>query len=210
MHCAEIASFAGVVRHAGFPLTDAQLDRYFDEQRRIAALVGLDPAEVPGTSREMAEYFKQVRPELRRTADSELVYRFLHQPFASWWLLPANGYLPLCHLAYSALPAWARKLHGRPAFPAPVVATGLYGLRAAGLAAPGKVLPLSGRHLQRAVDPPGREGPAVDQSPRPPVARRVERLGSKGTFLSCLARGECEDGNFPVTTPRQRASATLA
>ncbi|MGP4020440.1 oxygenase MpaB family protein [Saccharopolyspora sp. 5N708] len=140
VHCAEVASFASVVRRAGFPLTDAQLDRYFDEQRRAAELVGLDPAEVPGSSREMAEYFTRVQPELRRTADSDLVYRFLHRPFAPWWLQPVNlGYLPLGHLAYSALPGWARRLHGRPAYLAPVVAAGLHGFRAFGLAVPDRV-----------------------------------------------------------------------
>ncbi|MGI8308114.1 oxygenase MpaB family protein [Saccharopolyspora hattusasensis] len=154
VHCAEVASFASVVRRAGFPLTEAQLDRYFEEQRRAAALVGLDPAEVPGSSREMAEYFDQVRPELRRTDDSDLVYRFLHQPFAPWWLLPVNlGYLPLGHLAYSVLPGWARKLHGRPAYPVPVVAAGLCGFRAAGLAVPDQLrFRYPGDHVQRAVD----------------------------------------------------------
>ncbi|MFI0469246.1 oxygenase MpaB family protein [Saccharopolyspora sp. 5N102] len=154
VHCAEVASFAGVVRRAGFPLTDAQLDRYFDEQRRAAALVGLDPAEVPGSTRAMAEYFEQIRPELQRTADSDLVYDFLHRPFAQWWLLPVNlGYLPLGHLAYSVLPGWARKLHGRPAYPAPVVAAGLCGFRTTGLAVPDQLrFRYPGDHVQRAVD----------------------------------------------------------
>ncbi|MER6990659.1 oxygenase MpaB family protein [Saccharopolyspora hirsuta] len=153
VHCAEVASFAGVVRRAGFPLSTAQLDRYFDEQRRSAELVGLDPVEVPGSSREMAAYFARVRPQLRRTDDSDLIYRFLHRPFAPWWSLPVNlGYLPLGHLGYSVLPDWARRIHGRPAYPPPVVAAGLRGFRAAGLAVPDQLrFRYPGDHVQRAV-----------------------------------------------------------
>jgi uncharacterized protein (DUF2236 family) len=153
VHCAEVASFAMVVWRAGFPLTDEQLDRYFNEQRRVAALVGLDPGQVAGSSREMAVYFEQVRPELRRTPDSDLIYRFLHRPFAPWWLLPANlGYLPLGHLAYSLLPGWARELHGRRAYPALVASAGLCGFRAAGLAIPDRLrFRYPADHVQRAV-----------------------------------------------------------
>lgn len=154
VHCAEVTSFAGVVRRAGFPLTTAQLDQYFDEQRRSAALVGLDGAEVPGSSREMAAYFARMRPQLRRTDDSDLIYRFLHRPFAPWWLLPVNlGYQPLGHLAYSVLPDWAHRIHGRPAYPPPVVAAGLRGFRAAGLAVPDQLrFRYPGDHVQRALD----------------------------------------------------------
>ncbi|MDA3626523.1 oxygenase MpaB family protein [Saccharopolyspora sp. WRP15-2] len=159
VHCAEVSSFAGVVRRAGFPLTAAQLDRYFDEQRRSAALVGLDPAAVPGSSREMAAYFARMRPQLRRTEDSDLIYRFLHRPFAPWWLLPVNlGYLPLGHLAYSVLPDWARRIHGRPAYSPPAIALGLRSFRAAMLAVPDELrFRYPGGHVQRAVDRLGRE-----------------------------------------------------
>src|SRR5919197_4440242 len=80
VHCAEVASFLSVVRRAGFPLTRAHADRYLDEQRASAALVGLDPGEVPGSVAEMSAYFHDIRPALRRTADTDLIYRFLHRP----------------------------------------------------------------------------------------------------------------------------------
>ncbi|GAA4849717.1 oxygenase MpaB family protein [Saccharopolyspora rosea] len=162
VHCAEVASFAA--RRAGFPLTDAQLDRYFDEQRRSAGLVGLDPADVPGSRRDMADYFHRMRPRLRRTPDSDVVYDFLHRPLAPWWALPLNlGYLPVGHLAYSALPAWARRLHGRPAFSAPVTTAGLCGFRVAGLAVPGAVRwRFPGDHVQRAIT---RLGPSAAPAP---------------------------------------------
>jgi uncharacterized protein (DUF2236 family) len=169
VHCAEVASFAWVVRRAGHPLTDAQQDRYFDEQRRSAALVGLDPDDVPGSSAEMTEYFEQIRPQLQRTEDSDLVYRFLHKPFTPWWLLLVNlGYLPLGHLAYSVLPKWARDLHGRPAYPDLAVDASLLGFRTAGLAVPDRIrFRYPADHVLRAVDRLGKAAfPTPANAPR--------------------------------------------
>lgn len=154
VHCAEVASFAHVVRRAGSPLSDEHVDRYFDEQRRTAELVGLDPQRVPGSREEMADYFRHVRGELRRTPDSDVVFRFLHRPFSSWRMLPVNlGYLPLGHLAYSVQPAWARALHGREPYPQEVTTASLRALRAAALAIPGRVRwRVPAGHVQRAVE----------------------------------------------------------
>ena len=122
VHCAEVSSFLTVVRRAGFPLTAAHADRYLDEQRASAALVGLDPDEVPGSVAAMRRYLRYMRPTLRRTEDADLIYDFLHRP-------PVGGKLALGlplyesmvgHLAYSLLPDWAVELYGRRAYPAPV------------------------------------------------------------------------------------------
>jgi uncharacterized protein (DUF2236 family) len=103
----------------GFPLTAAHADRYLDEQRAAAALVGLDPAEVPGSVAEMRAYLRDMRPRLRRTEDTDVIYDFLHRP-------PVGGRLALGlpvyeslvgHLAYSLLPGWAVSLHGRRPYP---------------------------------------------------------------------------------------------
>jgi uncharacterized protein (DUF2236 family) len=122
VHCAEVSSFLTVVRRAGFPLTAAHADRYLDEQRASAALVGLDPSEVPGSVAAMRRYLQYMRPTLRRTEDADLIYDFLHRP-------PVGGKLALGlplyesmvgHLAYSLLPGWAVRLYGRRSYPAPV------------------------------------------------------------------------------------------
>lgn len=119
VHCAEVSSFLTVVRRAGFPLTAAHADRYLDEQRTSAALVGLDPSEVPGSVAAMRDYLREVRPLLRRTEDTDLIYDFLHRP-------PVGGKLALGlplyesvvgHLAYSLLPGWAIQAYGRRAYP---------------------------------------------------------------------------------------------
>lgn len=130
VHCAEVSSFLSVVRRAGFPLTAAHADRYFDEQRRSAALVGLDPDEVPGSVAEMSRYLAAMRPALRRTAEADEIYRFLHRPPVQGALsLGVRLYEPVVgHLGYSLLPGWAVSLYGRRAYPAPVATAALRGV----------------------------------------------------------------------------------
>jgi uncharacterized protein (DUF2236 family) len=127
VHCAEVSSFLSVVRRAGFPLTAAHADRYLDEQRRSAALVGLDPAEVPGSVAEMSRYLATMRAALRRTPDTDVIYRFLHRPPLQGALsLGVRVYEPVVgHLGYSLLPRWAIALYGRRAYPGPVATAGL-------------------------------------------------------------------------------------
>ncbi|WP_447004687.1 oxygenase MpaB family protein [Saccharothrix isguenensis] len=141
VHCAEVHSFVTVLRRAGYRLTDAQVDRYYDEQRRTAALVGLHEDEVPGSAREMGDYFAATLPELKRTEDSEAVYRFLHRPPVDGVLrLGLDAYEPLLgHLAYSVLPPWAIALHGHRPYPEPAATVLLRGLRTAALLVPAPI-----------------------------------------------------------------------
>jgi uncharacterized protein (DUF2236 family) len=119
VHCAEVSSFLTVVRRAGFPLTATHADRYLDEQRRSAALVGLDPGEVPGSVTQMRAYLLAMRPVLRRTEDADAIYDFLHRPPVGGRLaLGLPVYEPLVgHLAYSLLPRWAQSLYGHRGYP---------------------------------------------------------------------------------------------
>jgi uncharacterized protein (DUF2236 family) len=152
VHCAEVASFLSVVRRAGFPLTRAHADRYFDEQRGSAALVGLDPAEVPGSVDEMSAYFHDIRPTLRRTGDTDRIYAFLHRPPVTGLLaLGIRLYEPILgHLSYSLLPSWAIRLYGRRAYPAGAATMGLRTLRRIALSIPGGVR-IAGRELQPVI-----------------------------------------------------------
>ena len=130
VHCAEVSSFLSVVRRAGFPLTAAHADRYLDEQRVSASLVGLDPDEVPGSVAEMTAYLRHMRPGLRRTEDTDEIYRFLHRPPVQGALsLGLLAYEPMVgHLGYSLLPRWAAALYGRRAYPGPVATAALRGV----------------------------------------------------------------------------------
>ncbi|MGW7365986.1 oxygenase MpaB family protein [Streptomyces sp. NPDC054841] len=119
VHCAEVDSYLSVLRRSGFPLSDVQADRYIDEHRVSARLVGLDPAQVPATARELAAYFTAVRPGLEAGADARTVDDFLRRPPIHTLLVPARELLwrRVAALAYSALPPYAHGLYGRPAPP---------------------------------------------------------------------------------------------
>ncbi|MFF3427853.1 oxygenase MpaB family protein [Streptomyces sp. NPDC002602] len=124
VHCAQIDSFLHVLRRSGFPLTAAQADRYVDENRVNARLVGLDPAEVPADTTALAAYFDRIRPELAAGPDARAVDDFLRGPPVPPLLVPGRNLLwrPLAGLAYGSLPGYAHRLYGRPA-PAPRVVT---------------------------------------------------------------------------------------
>lgn len=117
VHCAEIDSYLQVARRSGFPLTDAQADRYVAEHRVSARLVGLDPDAVPADLAGMNAYFEKVRPELAAGEEARAVDDFLLRPPTHPLLIPARGVLwrRVAHLAYAALPPYAHELYGRPA-----------------------------------------------------------------------------------------------
>lgn len=119
VHCAEVASYLEVQRRSGYPLTDAQADRYVDEQRRSARLVGLDPATVPATTAQFDAYFARVRPELAASPEAAEVDGFLRRPPVPAPLVPARALLwrHVAALAYDSLPPYAHALYGRPAPP---------------------------------------------------------------------------------------------
>jgi uncharacterized protein (DUF2236 family) len=117
VHCAEIDSYLTVVRRSGLRMTDAQADRYVAEHRESARLVGLDPARVPGSTRELADCFGRMRPALEVGEDARTVDAFLRRPPVRPLLVPARELLwrRVAHLAYASLPPYAHVLYGRPA-----------------------------------------------------------------------------------------------
>ncbi|TDC35739.1 DUF2236 domain-containing protein [Micromonospora sp. 15K316] len=123
VHVTEVESFLDTARRAGLPLTPAEADGYYTEQRRAATLVGLDPATVPGTAAEVGEYYRSVRPELRMTREAAETALFLTAPPLPWKLsLPVRlgltlgpprwAYLGVAGTALALLPAWARRMYG--------------------------------------------------------------------------------------------------
>ncbi|MEV7372746.1 oxygenase MpaB family protein [Streptomyces sp. NPDC090301] len=119
VHCAETDSYLSVARRSGIPLTDAQADRYVDEHRTSARLVGLDPVTVPGSTAALAAYFETVRPRLQAGADARTVEDFLRRPPVKPLLVPAREVIwrRVAALAYDTLPPYAHQLYGRPAPP---------------------------------------------------------------------------------------------
>lgn len=115
VHCGEIASYADIARRAGMGLRSADLDEFVSEQRRSAAVVGLDPAAVPASMAELDAYYDRMRPHLHACTEARqaLVRSFV--PDIPW---PFTGLRlvvpPMNTLAFASLPRWARRLYGAP------------------------------------------------------------------------------------------------
>ncbi|MBB5873186.1 uncharacterized protein (DUF2236 family) [Allocatelliglobosispora scoriae] len=123
VHVAEVESFISTAKRAGVPLSDADVDAYYDEQRRSAALVGLEPGSVPGSAAEVADYYREILPQLRMTKEAAETALFLTAPPMPWKVGPALrlglelgpprwAYFGLAGTALGLLPSWARRLYG--------------------------------------------------------------------------------------------------
>jgi uncharacterized protein (DUF2236 family) len=137
VHVTEVESFLDAARRSGLRLTDAEADQYLTEQRRTAALVGLDPATVPGTVAEVEAYYAEMRPKLAMTVEAADSAVFIAVPPMPWGLgfTPARGlFFAVVALAVAMLPPWARKMYGLP-----------------GLSATGTIATLNARALRLAL-----------------------------------------------------------
>lgn len=121
VHCCEVDSFLSTARRCGAPISAADADRYLTEQVRAAALVGLEPADVPGSVATLADYFDQVRPQLRLTPAARQAALFVLGPPMPRWVSLATPARPLwlgaAGLAAAMLPRWARRLYRLPGVP---------------------------------------------------------------------------------------------
>jgi uncharacterized protein (DUF2236 family) len=116
VHCGEVGSYAEIARRSGVHVTPAQLDEFIDEQRRSAAVVGLDPAIVPASMAELDAYYAAMRPKLAACAEARHALRLSFTPKLPLGLLPLRLVVPpLNILAYASLPRWARRMYGTPA-----------------------------------------------------------------------------------------------
>jgi uncharacterized protein (DUF2236 family) len=143
VHCAEVDSFLSAYLRSGGPLSVQDADRYVDEMRQSARLVGLDPATVPASTAELAQYVQAMRPHLRVTPDAAEGALWGMAPPMSWrvsLLTPARpAWAGLVALAWALLPRWARRLYGLPGLPTTDLAAtaAARGLRRTLLLAPG-------------------------------------------------------------------------
>lgn len=145
VHVTEVESFLTTYRRCGGRLTDAEADRYVEEMRQAARLVGLHPEEVPGSVAEIEEYYRSVQPELRVTpAGWRNVLWGVAPPMPKWvsLLTPARpAYLTLIALSAALLPRWARRMYYLPGLPTTDLAASVAGraFRTAALALPPRV-----------------------------------------------------------------------
>lgn len=162
VHCAEVSSYADVARRSGVPVTRAELDAFVAEQRRSAAVVGLDPAAAPGSVAELDSYFERLRPVVHATPEARSALLRSLNPRLPVPYLPLKLALPpLTTLGFASLPRWARRCYGFPGSPLTDVAAtaGLRAFQEAGRRIPGQLLPAA-----RAVDRRLRARQAVTQT----------------------------------------------
>ena len=116
VHCGEVGSYAEIARRSGVHVTPAELDAFIDEQRRSAAVVGLDPAGVPASMADLDAYYAQMRPKVSACAEARRALRLSFAPKLPPTLLPLRLLVPpLNVLGYASLPRWARRMYGTPA-----------------------------------------------------------------------------------------------
>ncbi|WP_299952218.1 oxygenase MpaB family protein [uncultured Modestobacter sp.] len=145
VHACEVESLLSTARRAGVPLTDAEADRYVEEQVVAAVLVGCEEADVPRTVAELDAYFAGVRARLAVTPAARSASRFILLPPMPGWvqlLTPARpAWSTLASLGAATLPGWARRLYGLPGFGLTDAAAtaGLRAFRQTALAVPARV-----------------------------------------------------------------------
>lgn len=143
VHCAEVGSYADVARRSGVPVTRAELDVFVAEQRRSAAVVGLDPAAAPASVAELDSYFERLRPVAQVTPEARsAVLRGLNPPLPALYLPLKLAVPPLTTLGFASLPRWARRRYGFPGGRLTDVAAtaGLRAVQEAGRRVPGQLL----------------------------------------------------------------------
>ncbi|HEX6683387.1 MAG TPA: oxygenase MpaB family protein [Candidatus Limnocylindrales bacterium] len=120
VHISEVESFVDTAQRAGLDLSPEDVDGYYAEQTRAAALVGLDPAQVPASAAEVRDYYREIRPQLAVTRDSLKTLAFLSVPPLPWnlGLTPVRlAYGAVAATAFGLLPPWARRAYGLPGLP---------------------------------------------------------------------------------------------
>jgi len=119
VHCAEVDSYVDICRRCGMGATPGQLDAFVAEQRRSAAVMGLDPQHVPGSTAELDAYYQEARQQARASDEAKKSLLMSFNPPLPPALVPLKLVVPTVNaLAFAALPRWARKLYGAPGNPA--------------------------------------------------------------------------------------------
>lgn len=110
VHAGEVDSFLSAYLRYGGRLSPTEADRYVDEMRAAAELVGLDPAEVPADVASLAGYLEGMKRHLCVTPEARAGMRVvlappMPAPAKPFWAVPSAA-------AVSLLPAHVRRLYG--------------------------------------------------------------------------------------------------
>ncbi len=120
VHCAQVDSVLVSLRAAGVRISREDADRYVAEQVAVAELVGIEAADAPATTDELAALVEGYRAELRSTEAGRGALRFVlfpPMPSARWVIAAKPAWATLASVAVALLPRWALKLYGLPGLP---------------------------------------------------------------------------------------------
>jgi len=172
VHCCLVDSAITVLDRAGVGIDEAEADRYVSEQLRTAALLGLDPAEVPTDLEGLRGYFRRQRPRLRVSAAARADAEDVVEPPDPTRL--AEGlpkWFSLAGLAFATLPSWARRSYALPVLPGAAglqgtaITVALHALRASLQGSPEVVPALSDQLFETPRLPSARERLAAPAAP---------------------------------------------
>ena len=119
VHCCEVESFLTTYQRATGALSPGEVDRYYSEQTRAAAVVGLD-RDVPASAAEISAYFASMRAETGVDRRARRVASYvLFPPMPRWaaWTAGRPAWAGAAGLAAALLPRWTRRLYGLPTPP---------------------------------------------------------------------------------------------
>jgi uncharacterized protein (DUF2236 family) len=176
-------SFCHTAQRSGLGLTADEVDRYYDEQRQVARLVGLDPATVPATAEEIEAYYDQLRPALAGDGDARAVAKYLAVPALPYrlgWTLVRPMWIGVAAYGFSLLPPWARRLYGLPGLPTTDVTASL---AARGIRTAIRLLPTSVLEgpLYRAAMARAERARAESTTRKAGASTRISRTRTPGT-----------------------------
>lgn len=128
VHVCLVDSFLAAARAGGFRLTNAERDRYVEEQVVAAQLVGVPLERVPLTERELSAFIAEIKPRLTATREAREAARYVlvppRPPVPRRFAVPARlGWTGVTSLAVGLLPGWARRMYRLPPMPGTSVAT---------------------------------------------------------------------------------------
>jgi uncharacterized protein (DUF2236 family) len=118
VHCGEISSYVDIARRSGVRVSARQLDEFVKEQRRSAAVIGLDPATVPASVAELDAYYERMRPRVYACPEARKALWRSYNPDLPLPLVGLKLVVPPFNtLAFASLPRWARRMYGAPGSP---------------------------------------------------------------------------------------------
>ena len=126
VHVTETLSFLAAWRRYAEPgMSAADQDRYFAEMARVALALGADP--VPHTRAEAEGLMAAMRHEVRVDERTRTVARLVlgQRPEQQLARLP---HMLIMQAGIDLLPGWARRAHGLPRLPVPLVRAGTLGV----------------------------------------------------------------------------------